>query len=74
MDALSLARAQFGFTVAFHYIFPPLSIGLGLLLVIMEGAYFFTREIIYLEMAKFWTRNLWAYFCHGGFHRNRDGI
>jgi cytochrome d ubiquinol oxidase subunit I len=65
MDALSLARAQFGFTVAFHYIFPPLSIGLGLLLVIMEGAYFFTREIIYLEMAKFWTRIFGLIFAMG---------
>ncbi|HJT25549.1 MAG TPA: cytochrome ubiquinol oxidase subunit I, partial [bacterium] len=37
MDALTLARAQFGFTIAFHYIFPPLSIGLGLILVLMEG-------------------------------------
>lgn len=56
MDALTLARAQFGFTIAFHYIFPPLSIGLGLLLVIMESAYFFTRNKLYLEMARFWTR------------------
>ena len=53
MDVLTLSRAQFGFTIAFHYIFPPLSIGLGLLLVLMEGIYFFTRKNLYLEMASF---------------------
>jgi cytochrome bd-type quinol oxidase subunit 1 len=34
MDVLTLSRIQFGATIAFHYIYPPLSIGLGLLLVI----------------------------------------
>ena len=38
MDAEILSRIQFAVTIAFHYIFPPLSIGLGLILVIMEGA------------------------------------
>ncbi len=39
MDVEILARIQFAFTIAFHYIYPPLSIGLGLLMVIMEGLY-----------------------------------
>jgi len=65
MDALSLARAQFGFTIAFHYIFPPLSIGLGLILVIMEGLHFFTRKPLYLEMARFWTRIFGLIFAMG---------
>jgi cytochrome d ubiquinol oxidase subunit I len=65
MDALILARAQFGFTIAFHYIFPPLSIGLGLNLVIMEGFYYFTRKKLYLEMAKFWTRVFGLIFAMG---------
>lgn len=39
MDVLLLSRIQFAVTIAFHYIFPPMSIGLGLILVIMEGAY-----------------------------------
>jgi cytochrome d ubiquinol oxidase subunit I len=56
MDALTLARAQFGFTCAFHYIFPPLSIGISVILVVMEGLYYFTKQTLYLEMAKFWTR------------------
>ena len=65
MDALTLARAQFGFTIAFHYIFPPLSIGLGLNLVLMEGLYYFTRKKLYLEMAKFWTRIFGLIFAMG---------
>ncbi len=65
MDALTLARAQFGFTIAFHYIFPPLSIGLGLILVLMEGSYFFTRKRLYLEMARFWARLFGLIFAMG---------
>ncbi len=65
MDALTLARAQFGFTIAFHYIFPPLSIGLGLNLVLMESLYYFTRKKLYLEMAKFWTRIFGLIFAMG---------
>src|SRR5579859_5689260 len=65
MDALTLAREQFGFTIAFHYIFPPLSIGLGLILVLMEGLYYFTRKTLYLEMAKFWTRIFGLIFAIG---------
>jgi len=55
MDVLTLARAQFAFTIAFHYIYPPLSIGLGVFLVIVEAAYLKTRDPLYLRMAKFWA-------------------
>jgi cytochrome d ubiquinol oxidase subunit I len=65
MDVLTLSRAQFGFTVAFHYLFPPLSIGLGLILVTMESFYYFTEKKIYLEMAKFWTRIFGLIFAIG---------
>ncbi|MFN4174177.1 MAG: cytochrome ubiquinol oxidase subunit I, partial [Parachlamydiaceae bacterium] len=56
MDVEILARFQFAFTIMFHYIYPPLSIGLGLILVIMEGIYLKTKDPIYLQMAKYWTR------------------
>ena len=65
MDVLTLSRAQFGFTIAFHYIFPPLSIGLGLILVIMESLHYLTRKAVYLEMAKFWTRIFGLIFAIG---------
>ncbi|MGH7842981.1 MAG: cytochrome ubiquinol oxidase subunit I [Candidatus Binataceae bacterium] len=56
MSELLASRIQFGFTIAFHYLFPPLSIGLGLALVAMEGAYLATRKPIYEQLTKFWIR------------------
>lgn len=56
MDVEILARVQFAFTIAFHYIYPPLSIGLGLLMVIMEGLYLKTGNKVYETMCRFWTR------------------
>jgi len=56
MDVEILSRIQFAFTVAFHYIYPPLSIGLGLLLVIMEGMYLRTRDKQYEQMTRFWIK------------------
>lgn len=56
MDVEVLARLQFALTIMFHYIYPPLSIGLGLVMVVIEGIYLKTRKPIYLNMAKFWTK------------------
>ncbi|MGO9587634.1 MAG: cytochrome ubiquinol oxidase subunit I [Limisphaerales bacterium] len=56
MDVLTLSRIQFGATVAFHYIYPPLSIGLGVLLVVMEGLWLNTHNPVYHQMARFWTK------------------
>ena len=56
MDVEILSRIQFAFTVAFHYIFPPLSIGLGLILVIMEGMYLKTGLKVYEQMTRFWIK------------------
>jgi cytochrome d ubiquinol oxidase subunit I len=56
METEILARIQFAFTVAFHYIYPPLSIGIGLLLVLFEGTYLKTKNEIYHELARFWTK------------------
>ena len=56
MDVLALSRIQFGATIAFHYIYPPLSIGLGVQLVVMEGLWLKTKDPIYHQMARFWTR------------------
>ncbi len=56
METEILARIQFAFTVAFHYIYPPLSIGLGLILVIMEGMYLKTGLQHYKKMTQFWIK------------------
>jgi cytochrome d ubiquinol oxidase subunit I len=58
MDAEILARLQFAFTIAFHYIYPPLSIGLGVILVMMEGMYLKTKNPMYEQMTKFWVKVL----------------
>ncbi|MFN8291811.1 MAG: cytochrome ubiquinol oxidase subunit I [Chitinophagaceae bacterium] len=56
MDTEILSRLQFAFTISFHYIYPPLSIGLGLIIVIMEGLYLKTGKKMYEDMTRFWIR------------------
>nr|AOE07207.1 cytochrome D ubiquinol oxidase subunit I [uncultured bacterium] len=56
MDTEILARIQFAFTISFHYIYPPLSIGLGLIMVIMESLWIRTKNEKYHILAKFWTK------------------
>ncbi|GHB25541.1 cytochrome ubiquinol oxidase subunit I [Mongoliitalea lutea] len=56
MDVEVLSRIQFAFTVAFHYIYPPLSIGIGLLMVVFETMYIRTKKKDYEILAKFWTK------------------
>jgi len=56
MDVEILSRIQFAFTISFHYIYPPLSIGLGLVMVAMEGLYLKTGNKLYENMTKFYTR------------------
>jgi cytochrome d ubiquinol oxidase subunit I len=56
MNVDILARIQFAFTISFHYIYPPLSIGLGLVLVIMEGLYLKTGNPVFEQATRFWIR------------------
>ena len=56
METEILARVQFALTIAFHYIYPPLSIGLGLLMVAFKGIYLRTGKKEYDRLARFWTR------------------
>lgn len=56
MDAILLSRIQFAVTAGFHYIYPPLSIGLGVMLVIMEGMYLKTKDKFYENMTRFWVK------------------
>lgn len=56
MDVLTLSRIQFTLTISFHYIYPPLSIGLAVMLVIIEGLWLKTRNPLYHQMARFWTK------------------
>lgn len=56
MDVEILARIQFAFTVAFHYIYPPLSIGIGLLIVLFESLYIKTKNKEYEILTRFWIK------------------
>lgn len=56
MDVILLSRIQFALTSGFHYIYPPLSIGLGLMLIIMEGIYMKTKNPLYKKLTKFWVK------------------
>ena len=56
MDVEILARIQFAFTIAFHYIYPPLSIGIGLIMVIFEGLYLKTGNKDYEILTRFWIK------------------
>jgi cytochrome d ubiquinol oxidase subunit I len=65
MDLEFLARLQFGITIGFHYIFPPLSIGLSLFLVYAQGAYLRTKNPIYSRMVHFWVKIFGLVFALG---------
>ena len=64
-DVFLLSRIQFALTITFHYIFPPLSIGLGAIMVIMEGTYLRTGNGIYHQMTRFWSRVFAVNFAMG---------
>lgn len=65
LDVVVLSRIQFALTIMFHYLFPPLTIGLGVVLVYLEGRYLWTREAIYEQAARFWTRLFGLNFAMG---------
>ena len=56
LDALLLARIQFGFTVSFHFIFPAFSIGLASYLMVLEGLWLKTGRDIYLDLFRYWVK------------------
>jgi cytochrome d ubiquinol oxidase subunit I len=60
-----LSRIQFTLTIAFHYIYPPMTIGLGVLLVLMEGIYIKTKNPLFHQLAHFWTKVFGLVFAIG---------
>jgi len=65
MNTLLLARWQFAVTTLYHFLFVPLSIGLALLLALMETAYVRTGDELYLQMTRFWGRLFLVIFAMG---------
>ncbi|PUA37549.1 cytochrome ubiquinol oxidase subunit I [Paenibacillus elgii] len=56
MDVVMLSRLQFTATTIFHFIFVPISIGLALMIAIMETMYVVKGQEEYKRMAKFWGK------------------
>ena len=56
MNAEQLSRIQFALTASFHFIFPPLSMGLGLMLVVIGVIYFRTKDPKWRRLSFFWVK------------------
>src|SRR5271156_6470139 len=54
IDVVDLSRLQFALTALYHFLFVPLTLGLSLLIAIMESVYVMTRRSIWRDMTKFW--------------------
>jgi len=55
-DIVFLSRIQFALTIMFHYLFPPLTIGMGVILVYLGGMFLWSGDLAYKQAQKFWTR------------------
>ena len=56
LDALLLSRIQFAFVVSFHILFPAFTIGLASFLWFLELLYLRTKQLVYLELFRFWVK------------------
>jgi cytochrome bd ubiquinol oxidase subunit I len=65
MNALTLARAQFALTVMVHYLYPVLTMGLGVVLVIVASLRLRRPDEVYDRMLRFWTRIFGVVFAGG---------
>lgn len=65
MDALGLARLQFAMTTVYHFFFVPLTLGLSILVAIMETAYVRTGNETYKRMTRFWGKLFLINFAMG---------
>src|ERR1700726_1735677 len=56
MTAELIHRIHFGFTITFHYLFPQLTMGLALLIVVLKTIAIRTRNPLYQDAARFWGK------------------
>src|SRR6201990_1741262 len=56
LDAITLARLQFSFTMSFHFIFPAFSIGLASYLAVLEALWLKTGEKVYENLYRYWIK------------------
>ena len=65
MDGLILARWQFAITTVYHFFFVPLTLGLSVLVALMETLYVRTGDETYKRMTKFWGKLFLINFAMG---------
>jgi cytochrome d ubiquinol oxidase subunit I len=65
MDPIVLARLQFGVTTVYHFFFVPLTLGLSVLVALMETLYVRTGRQVYRDMTKFWGKLFLINFAMG---------
>ncbi len=63
--AIILARAQFAFTISFHFLFPAFSIGLASFLMVLEGLWLKTGEGVYANLYRYWLKIFAVVFAMG---------
>jgi len=54
LDVVELSRLQFAMTAMYHFLFVPLTLGLSILVAIMETVYVMTNRLVWRQMTKFW--------------------
>jgi cytochrome d ubiquinol oxidase subunit I len=64
-SVVDLSRLQFAVTAMYHFLFVPLTLGLAVLLAIMESVYVMTRREIYKDMTRFWGKLFGINFAMG---------
>ena len=65
MDAVGLARLQFAITTVYHFFFVPLTLGLSVIVALMETLYVRSGNEVYLKMTKFWGKLFLINFAMG---------
>ncbi len=65
MDAVFLARLQFGLTAGFHFLFPPTTLGLSLIVVIIEALFLRTKNEAYKRLSVYLVKVLGTVFVMG---------
>jgi cytochrome d ubiquinol oxidase subunit I len=63
--ALILARAQFAFTISFHFVFPAFSIGLASYLAVLEALWLKTGKGVYANLFRYWVKIFAVVFAMG---------
>src|SRR5258708_16783967 len=65
LDVVALSRLQFALTALYHFLFVPLTLGLSMLLAVMESVYVMTGREIWKRMTKFWGKLFGINFAMG---------